>query len=91
MAGVAAGLVAYADYGIFGAVTAVQELRAQAGRLQMADIGPQAALSLLEDIAGNTEFKPQHLHIQEMHKLVDELLSWNTALAPPRAAPRAVA
>ena len=56
--------VAYVGYGIFGAVTAVQELRAQAGRLQMADIGPQVALSLREDFAGSTEFKPQQLHIQ---------------------------
>jgi hypothetical protein len=38
--------VAYVGHGVFGAVTAVQELRAQAGRLQMADIGPQVALSL---------------------------------------------
>jgi NAD(P)H-dependent FMN reductase len=74
--------VAYVGYGVFGAATAVQELRAQAGRLQMADIGPQVALSLREDFAGNTEFRPQQLHIEEMHKLVDELLAWNTALAP---------
>ena len=38
--------VSYVGYGVFGAVTAVQELRAQAGRLQMADIGPQVVLSL---------------------------------------------
>ena len=66
---------AYVSHGIFGAVTAVQELRAQAGRLQMADIGPQVALSLREDFVDNTEFKPQELHIQEMHELVDELLA----------------
>ena len=30
----------------------------------MADIGPQMALSLREDSAGSTEFKPQQLHIQ---------------------------
>jgi NAD(P)H-dependent FMN reductase len=82
--------VAYVGYGVFGAVTAVQELRAQAGRLLMADIGPQVVLSLREDFAANTEFKPQ-LHIQEVRKLVEELLAWNTALAPLRAAPRAVA
>ncbi len=73
---------AYVGYGVFGAVTAVHELRAQAGRLQMADIGPQVALSLGEDFVDNTEFKPQDLHIEEVHKLVDELLGWNTALAP---------
>jgi NAD(P)H-dependent FMN reductase len=81
--------VAYVGYGIFGAVTAVQELRAQAGRLQMADIGPQVALSLREDFVSNTEFKPAELHTTEVHKLVDELLAWSTALAPLRAASRA--
>jgi hypothetical protein len=45
-------------------------------------------LSLREDFAANTEFKPQ-LHIQEVRQLVEELLTWNTALAPLRAAPRA--
>jgi NAD(P)H-dependent FMN reductase len=83
--------VAYVGYGVFGAVTAVQELRAHAGRLQMADIGPQVALTLREDFVGYTEFKPQELHIDELHKLLDELLAWNTALAPLRSAPRAVA
>jgi hypothetical protein len=82
--------VAYVGYGDFGAVTAVQELRAQAGRLWVADIEPQMALSRRADFAASTEFKPQ-LHIQEVGKLVEELLTWNTALAPLRAAPRAVA
>jgi NAD(P)H-dependent FMN reductase len=83
--------VAYVGYGIYGAVSAVQELRAQAGRLQMADIGPQLALSLREDFVDNTRFKPQQLHVEEVHRLVDELLAWTDALAPLRAAPRAVA
>ncbi len=77
--------VAYVGYGIFGAVRAMQELRAQAGQLQMADIGPQVSLSLREDFVDNAEFKPQELHIDEVHKLVDELLAWNSALAPLRA------
>lgn len=83
--------VAYVGYRIFAAVTAVQELRAQAGRLQIADIGPQVALTLREDFVDNTEFKPQELHIRELHELFDELLARNTALAPLRPALRAVA
>jgi NAD(P)H-dependent FMN reductase len=83
--------VAYVGYGIFGAVTAIQELRAQAGRLQMADIGPQVTLSLREDFVDNTQFKPQELYTDEVHQLVDELLAWSTALAPLRTAPRAAA
>jgi NAD(P)H-dependent FMN reductase len=84
-------VVAYVGYGVFGALTAVQELRAQAGRLQMADIGPQVVLSLREDFVDNTQFRPQVLHTAELHTLVDELLAWTAALAPLRAARRAVA
>ena len=68
----------------------MQELRAHAGRLQMADIGPQVALSLREGFVDNTQFMPQELHIPKVHTLIDELLAWPSALAL-RAAPRAVA
>lgn len=78
--------VGYVGYGIFGAVTAVRELRAQAGVLRMADIGPQVALTLREDFVDNTEFKPRMLHTEALHRLIDELLAWNTALAPLRHA-----
>ncbi|MCG6498343.1 NADPH-dependent FMN reductase [Kitasatospora sp. A2-31] len=78
--------VAYVGYGSFGAVLAVQELRAQAGRLQMADIGPQLALSLREDFVDFTKFEPREQHVGELQKLVDELLAWSAALAPLRAA-----
>jgi NAD(P)H-dependent FMN reductase len=80
--------VAYVGYGIFGAVMAVQKLRAQAGVLRMADIGPQVALSLREDFVNFTEFRPRELHTAEVHGLVDELLAWAQALGPLRTAPR---
>ncbi|WP_432190548.1 NADPH-dependent FMN reductase [Streptomyces sp. Tue6028] len=79
--------VAYVGYGVYGAVMAVQELRAQAGRLQMADIGPQVSLLLHEDFVNHTQLKPRDLHIEEAHKLVDELLAWSNALTPLRIAP----
>ncbi|MFE8947883.1 NADPH-dependent FMN reductase [Streptomyces sp. NPDC007856] len=83
--------VAYVGYGICGAVMAVQKLRAQAGVLRMADIGPQVALSLREDFVNLTDFRPQELHVPEVHALVDELLTWAQALAPLRAEPAATA
>lgn len=78
--------VGYVGYGLYGAVMAVQKLRAQAGPLRMADIGPQVALSLREDFVNFTEFKPQELRTVELHGLVDELLAWAGALGPLRAA-----
>ncbi|MGW2937105.1 hypothetical protein ACWDA7_35890 [Streptomyces sp. NPDC001156] len=68
-------------------MTAVQEVRALAGRLQMADIGPQVALLPREDFVNNTEFKPAQVHTTEVYKL----FAWSTALAPLRAASRAAA
>lgn len=65
---------------------AVQKLRAQAGPLRMADIGPQVALSLREDFVNFAEFKPQELRAVELRELVDELPAWTGALGPLRAA-----
>jgi NAD(P)H-dependent FMN reductase len=83
--------VAYVGYGIFGAVSAVKELRAQAGGLQMADIGPQLILPLRDDFVNNKQFKPQDHRTGELHTLIDELLAWNVALAPLRATAQAFA
>ncbi|GGU97851.1 FMN reductase [Streptomyces filipinensis] len=83
--------VGYVGYGVFGAVMAVQKLRAQAGVLRMADIGPQVALTLREDFENFAEFRPRELHVSEVHGLVDELLAWARALAPLRARSRATA
>ncbi|WP_433714385.1 NADPH-dependent FMN reductase [Nocardia sp. CA-084685] len=78
--------VAYVGYGIYGAVMAVQKLRAQAGVLRMADIGPQVALTLSEDFVNFTDFQPREPHTAAVHGLVDELLAWARALAPLRPA-----
>lgn len=72
---------AYVGYGVFGAVMAVQKLRAQAGVLRMADIGPQLALTLNDDFVAFTEFRPQETQVARLHGLVDELLAWSRALA----------
>ncbi|MFJ9852704.1 NADPH-dependent FMN reductase [Streptomyces sp. NPDC101150] len=82
--------VAYVGYGVFGAVMAVQKLRAQAGVLRMADIGPQVALSLREDFVNFADFRPREPHTAEVHQLVDELLAWAQALGALRTAPGTV-
>lgn len=83
--------VGYVGYGIFGAVMAVQKLRAQAGQLRMADIGPQVALSLREDFVNFADFRPQEPQAAQLHGLVDELLAWAQALRPLRTASPAAA
>lgn len=81
--------VGYVGYGVFGAVMAVQKLRAQAGPLRMADIGPQVTLSLREDFVDFSEFRPQEPHTAAVHGLIDELLAWERALGRLRADARA--
>lgn len=65
---------------------AVQKLRAQAGVLRTADIGPQVALSLCEGFVDFADFRPRKLHRAEVHRLVDELLGWSLALGALRTA-----
>ncbi|MET8423524.1 NAD(P)H-dependent oxidoreductase [Nocardia sp. NPDC004860] len=76
--------VAYVGYGIYGAVMAIQKLRAQAGVLRMADIGPQLALTLRDDFVAYTEFRPQPPQTPALHGVIDELLAWTHALTPLR-------
>ncbi|MGW3542351.1 NADPH-dependent FMN reductase [Nocardia niigatensis] len=76
--------VAYVGYGIYGAVMAIQKLRAQAGVLRMADIAPQLALTLRDDFVDYTEFRPQPPQTPALHGLLDELLAWTRALTPLR-------
>ncbi|MFI9815432.1 NADPH-dependent FMN reductase [Saccharothrix variisporea] len=82
--------VAYVGYGVYGAVMAVQKLRAQAGVLRMADIGPQVALTLREDFVDMVDFRPRELHVAAVHRMVDELLAWARALTPLRTPAEAV-
>ncbi|MEU1339380.1 NAD(P)H-dependent oxidoreductase [Streptomyces sp. NPDC005827] len=83
--------VGYVGYGVFGAVMAVQKLRAQAGVLRMADIGPQVALTLREDFVDVTQFRPRESQAAGVHGLVDELLAWERALGTLRTPARAAA
>ncbi|MDI2124690.1 NADPH-dependent FMN reductase [Yinghuangia seranimata] len=83
--------VAYVGYGRYGALMAVQKLRAQAGALRMADIGPQLVLSLIDDFVDLTDFQPQATRTAELHRLLDELLAWSRALGTLRAVPQAAA
>ncbi|MQY31564.1 NADPH-dependent FMN reductase [Nocardia aurantia] len=76
--------VGYVGYGIYGAVMAIHKLRAQAGVLRMADIGPQVALTLAEDFVNFSEFRPREFQAGRLRELLDELLAWERALVSLR-------
>jgi NAD(P)H-dependent FMN reductase len=73
----AAGFV---SYGSAGGVRAVENLRLIAGELQMADVRAQVALPFATDFENFTTFTPSGTAEEALGPLLDQLISWTTAL-----------
>ena len=59
---------------------AVEHLRQIAGELQMADVRQQVAFSLFTDWEQFTTFAPAESHVASANTMLDQLVSWTTAL-----------
>ncbi|MGW7274542.1 hypothetical protein ACWGH5_28935 [Streptomyces sp. NPDC054864] len=80
----AAGLV---SYGVDGGVRAVEALRPVLGALQLADVSAQVALNLRTDFTDfAATFTPGEHQGPALTAMLDQLLSWSTALATNRSA-----
>ncbi|MFI5844004.1 NADPH-dependent FMN reductase [Catenuloplanes sp. NPDC051500] len=79
----AAGFV---SYGSAGGTRAVEHLRLIMGELQVADVRAQVALTLANDFENWSVFKPGAQHEATVKTLLDQVISWSTALATVRAA-----
>ncbi|MDH2430338.1 NAD(P)H-dependent oxidoreductase [Sphaerisporangium sp. TRM90804] len=79
----AAGFV---SYGSAGGTRAVEHLRLVMGELQVADVRAQVALSLHTDFKNYSEFTPGPHQAEIVGTVLDQVLSWSTALATLRAA-----
>ena len=77
----AAGFVAY---GSAGGVRAVEQLRLVMGELQIADVRAQVMLSLATDFENYTSFKPAERHEKSVGGVLDQVVSWSTALRTVR-------
>ena len=77
----AAGFV---GYGSSGGTRAVSHLRGIAAELQIADVRSQVALSLYDDFENFSAFKPRELHLASLNSMLDQLVSWASALKPLR-------
>ena len=77
----AAGFVAY---GSAGGTRAVESLRTTMGELQVATIRTQLAFSLSSDFENYTQFKPAPFHLKLLDSMIDQLLSWGTAMQDVR-------
>lgn len=73
----AAGFV---GYGSAGGVRAVEHLRLVMGELQVADVRAQVMLSLYTDFENFSTFKPAPHHEKSVDAMLDQLVSWGTAL-----------
>lgn len=73
----AAGFV---SYGSAGGVRAVENLRLIAGELQMADVRAQVALPFATDFEDFSKFRPSQTAEDALEPLLDQLISWTTAL-----------
>src|SRR3954465_4831316 len=73
----AAGFV---SYGSMGGARAVEQLRLVMAELMVADVRAQVMLSLFTDFENFTQFKPDPRHEKEVGTMLDQVISWGTAL-----------
>ena len=76
--------VGFVSYGGVGGARAAEHLRLVAGELQMADVRQQVALSLLTEFENFSVFKPGDYNLAALDTLLDQVVTWSTALAPLR-------
>lgn len=84
----AAGIV---SYGVVGGARAAEQLRMVCGALQMADVSQQVTLSLFTEFENRSIFKPSDYNATALDAMLDQVLTWSTALAPLRSASEAAA
>ena len=78
----AAGFV---SYGGGGGLRAVEQLREVMAELQLADVRAQVAFSIHTDFEGFRTFKPDPAKQKSLSAMLDQLVSWGTALRTVRA------
>src|SRR6476620_2249035 len=77
----AAGMV---SYGSTGGARAAEHLRGILGELAVADVRTHPTLSLFTDFENGSDFKPQDLHLDNVNMMLDQVISWSTALKTVR-------
>lgn len=77
----AAGIV---SYGSVGGARAAEHLRGICGELLIADVRVHPALSLFTDFENGTDFKPKEVQAQSVNDMLDQVISWSTALKTVR-------
>lgn len=73
----AAGFV---GYGSLGGTRAHENLRLILGELQVADVRTAVTFSLMTDFENMSVFKPADYHTDNANTMLDQVLSWSSAL-----------
>lgn len=79
----AAGFI---SYGSAGGARSVEHLRQVMAEIQIADVRNQVMLSLFHDFENFTVFKPHERHEKSVNEMLDQVISWGTALKTVRSA-----
>lgn len=77
----AAGFV---SYGSGNGIRAVEQLRQTMAEIQIADVRSQVMFSLSTDFENFHFFKPDNHHVKSVHTMLDQVISWGTALKSVR-------
>ncbi len=72
------------SYGSTGGARAAEHLRGILGELAVADVRTHPTLSLFTDFENGSDFKPQDLHLDNVNSMLDQVVSWSTALKTVR-------
>lgn len=80
----AAGFVSYGSSS--PGIRAVEHLRVIVAELQIADVRAQLGLSLMTDFEAFRTFMPTQRHADTLNSVLDQTVSWSTALKGVRAA-----
>lgn len=83
----AAGII---SYGAVGGARATEHLRGILGELKVADVRTHPALSVITDFKDMSEFTPNAFHEGTVAEMLDQLVSWSSALQNVRASAVAV-
>jgi NAD(P)H-dependent FMN reductase len=77
----AAGIV---SYGSVGGARAAEHLRGILGELAVAAVRTHPAFSLFTDFENGQTFKPADMHEETVGQMLDQVVSWSTALKAVR-------
>ena len=70
----------FVSYGSAGGVRAVEQLRLVMAEVKVATVRAQVQLSLFTDFENFSTFKPHEMHVKSTKNMLDEVISWASAM-----------